>query len=280
MDLFESKISFIGAGNMATAIMSGLIKKGVPAANILASEPDSEKLNTLQTTLGIQITTDNLLAAAEADVLILSVKPQILQKVSEPLSEILDSRACMTISIAAGIEMKSLENWLGSKQAIVRCMPNTPAQISEGASGLFANPQVTAAQRTLAESIFVAVGSAQWVTDETLMHAVTALSGSGPAYAFLMIASMAEAGVKQGLSEETAKALAAQTVLGAAKMVLESEFSPQKLKKNVMSPGGTTERAISILEGENTEGSLPELCDKAIAAATARSQELAGLLGN
>lgn len=280
MDLFESKISFIGAGNMATAIMSGLIEQGVPAANILASEPDSEKLNTLHTVLGIQITTDNLLAAAEADVIILSVKPQILQKVCEPLSEILDSRACMTISIAAGIEMKSLETWLGSNQAIVRCMPNTPAQVLEGASGLFANPQVTAAQRALAESIFTTIGRAQWVTEETLMHAVTALSGSGPAYFFLMIASMAEAGVKQGLSEETAKTLAAQTALGAAKMVIESELNPQKLKQNVMSPGGTTERAISILEGENREGNLPELCDKAIAAATARSKELATLLGN
>jgi pyrroline-5-carboxylate reductase len=276
MQLNNTKVSFIGAGNMASAIVGGLLEKGLPAQNIFASDPSEEKLAEMQSRLGIQVSQSNEAAIQHADVLVLCVKPQVLERVCCALSSAIEAQGCLVVSIAAGIEVKSLEGWLGANTALVRCMPNTPAQVMSGASGLYANTNVTEQQRDIALELFKAVGVAQWVESEDLIHAVTALSGSGPAYIFLMISAMAEAGVKLGLEPETAKQLAAQTVQGAAKMVLASDVSPDQLKRNVMSPGGTTERAISVFEGDG----LVALVEKAMTAAADRSVEMAAELGD
>lgn len=275
MQLNTSKISFIGAGNMASAIIEGLIENGVAPGVIMASDPTPEKLDEMSQRLGIGVTTDNALAVSSADVVVLAVKPQVLEKVIEPLKALFEEHKPVVVSIAAGIEMGSLQAWLGGGVPIVRCMPNTPAQVLEGASGLFANDFVSDAQKQVVEDLFSAVGYATWVGDESLIHAVTAVSGSGPAYFFLMISEMAKAGQRLGLDGDAAKLLAAQTALGAAKMVLESDLSAEQLKLNVMSPGGTTERAIHVFENEG----LPELVDKAMKACADRSKEMAALLG-
>jgi len=275
MQLDATHISFIGAGNMASAIIQGLLEKGLSASQITASDPTQTKLDAMQSQLGIQVSTSNEEAVAQADIVVLCVKPQVLEQVIAPLKSTLAEKRPVVVSIAAGIEMASLEQWLGESLPIVRCMPNTPAQVLLGASGLYANAHVDASQRDVVEALFSAIGYATWVEQESLMHAVTALSGSGPAYIFLMIAEMAKAGEKLGIEAISAKRLAAQTVLGAAKMVLESELPPQLLKQNVMSPGGTTERAIGVFESEG----LGELVDKAMSAAATRSEELAEMLG-
>jgi len=271
--LSGQKICFIGAGNMASAIIGGLVAQGVNPKSIIAAEPSQERLDALHAEYGIEVSTNNDASVAQADVVVLCVKPQILQVVSEALATSLKPNA-LVISIAAGIELGSLETWLGQEVAIVRCMPNTPAQVLRGASGLYANAKVSTAQKQLTSELFSAIGLAEWVDSEGLLHGVTALSGSGPAYIFLVIDSMAKAAQDLGIEADTAKRLAAQTVLGAAEMVLQSELAPEQLKRNVMSPGGTTERAIQSFE----EQGLPEMFAKAMRAANDRSVELADLL--
>lgn len=276
MQLGESKISFIGAGNMASAIIEGLIENGVDAASIIASDPSAEKLESMRARLGIGVTTDNSVAVSSADIVVLAVKPQVLAQVIEPLKVQFEENLPVVVSIAAGIEMQSLQAWLGESVPIVRCMPNTPAQVLEGASGLYANALVSDEQKQVIEELFASVGYATWVAYESLIHAVTAVSGSGPAYFFLMISEMAKAGEALGLEADAAKRLAAQTALGAAKMVLDSDLPAEQLKLNVMSPGGTTERAIHVFENEG----LPELVSKAMNACADRSKEMAELLGS
>lgn len=267
------KIAFIGAGNMASAIIGGLIKQNIPAANLTASGPDQSQLSNLETNLGINITTNNHDAASSADVIVLAVKPQILQSVCEDLSASLAHQP-LIISIAAGVEMESLDSWLGHDLPIVRCMPNTPAQVLKGASGLAANSRVSDAQKSIAYNLFSAIGVVEWLDNEHQIHAITALSGSGPAYAFLVIEAMEAAATKLGIQPEKARQLAAQTLAGAAEMVLSSDIEPGQLKRNVMSPGGTTERAIHTFEQEG----LIEIFDKAMTAASDRSEELAELM--
>jgi pyrroline-5-carboxylate reductase len=270
MKLNEQKICFIGAGNMASAIVGGLVKNDLPASNIIATAPAKEHRDAIQEAWNISVEEDNAQAAKDADVIVLSVKPQVLQVVCESIQDSLAHKP-LIISIAAGIGLDLLSKWLGDDQAIVRCMPNTPAQVLKGASGLIANPNVSADQKGLADELFQAIGLVEWVEDENLIHTVTALSGSGPAYIFLMIEAMEAAGVKQGLTPETARQLAAQTVAGAAEMVLKSDIEPAQLKRNVMSPGGTTERAIHTFE----EKGLVEIVDQAMQAAADRSVSLA-----
>lgn len=270
MKLNDQKICFIGAGNMASAIVGGLVKNGLPADNIVATAPAKEHLEAIRNAWQIGVSEDNASAAKEADIIVLSVKPQVLQVVCESIQDSLGHMP-MIISIAAGIGLDLLSKWLGSDQAIVRCMPNTPAQVLKGASGLIANANVSEDQKGLADELFQAIGIVEWVEDENLIHTVTALSGSGPAYIFLMIEAMEAAGVKQGLTPETARQLAAQTVAGAAEMVLKSDIEPAQLKRNVMSPGGTTERAIHTFE----EKGLVEIVDQAMQAAADRSVSLA-----
>jgi len=265
----NQKITFVGAGNMASCIIGGLIKQGVSAANITATDPSEEKRKQLSDRFGVRMLQENSVAVAGADVVLLCVKPQVLREVCQSFRSSL-SHGPLVISIAAGVDLASLEQWLGSELPIVRCMPNTPAQVLSGASGLIANAQVLPVQRQLATELFSAIGIVQWVENEVLMHAVTALSGSGPAYLFYVMEAMEAAGVKQGLEAGTARQLAAQTVLGAARMVLEGDLEPGQLKRNVMSPGGTTERGIQVLE----EDKLADSFDRAIDAAARRSVEL------
>ena len=270
-----STIAFIGAGNMASAIMGGLIENGFQANNIWACDPSEEKLAELSQDLGVQTTTNNAEAVAKADTVILAVKPQIMEAVLTPLQSTINEKQPLIISVAAGINLQSLASWVGGQPAIVRCMPNTPALVGQGASGLFANDQVSAEQQTDAEDILNAVGISVWVQQESELDAVTAVSGSGPAYYFLFMEAMIEAGQKLGLSEETAKALTLKTALGAATMASNSEHAPAQLRKNVTSPNGTTEQAIKSFQENGLEG----LVEKALTAANDRSVELSDELG-
>tara|TARA_R110001592_G_scaffold42654_5_gene138519 strand:+ start:13662 stop:14498 length:837 start_codon:yes stop_codon:yes gene_type:complete len=273
MGLHDKKICFVGAGNMANAIIGGLVQKGFTASNITASAPSKEHIEQIKERWGVSTSSDNAASVKQAEVVVLSVKPQVLKQVCEELAASLTHRP-LIISIAAGIELKSLSEWLGQDQAIVRCMPNTPAQVLKGASGLISNKNVSEEQRLLSTELFSGIGIVEWLAEESLMHSVTALSGSGPAYIFLMIEAMEAAAVKQGIEAGTARKLAAQTVLGTAQMVLNSDISPAQLKKNVMSPGGTTERAIQVFE----QNKLSDIVDKAMQAAADRSEELAAIL--
>ncbi len=273
MNLNDSKICFIGAGNMASCIVGGLVKDGFPREQIIASAPSEANLQAIKASSHIQTTTNNQTAASNADIIVLSVKPQVLQNVCEDISSSLAHKP-LIISIAAGISIDSIDAWLGGELPIIRCMPNTPSQVLKGASGLIANQQVSEVQKAATSALFSAIGVVEWVKDESQMHAVTALSGSGPAYVFLVIEAMEAAAVKQGLSAETARKLAAQTVAGAAEMVLNSDVEPAQLKRNVMSPGGTTERAIQTFESLG----LVDIFEQAINAATERSIEMSAQL--
>ena len=266
----QPTLAFIGAGNMARAIIGGLINNGYPAEQIWATEPNEAALADLAMQ-GLKTTSDNNAAVSQADIVILAVKPQILKTVCEGIVDAVQTQQPMIVSIAAGIMSPTLDHWLGTNNAIVRCMPNTPALVQTGASGLFANDFVSDEQCQQAEEILSAIGIAVWVDEETQLDAVTAVSGSGPAYYFLMMESMIEAGKKLGLSEEVATQLTLQTALGAAKMASSSDVDPAELRRRVTSPNGTTEQAIKRF----IEGGLPELVDTALQACNDRSVELA-----
>ena len=273
-----STIAFIGAGNMASAIMGGLIENGFDPKQIWACDPSEEKLADLANQMGIQTTTDNSKAVAQAQTVILAVKPQIMEAVLTPLQAALSDSKPLIISVAAGINLYSLSAWAGSADydpAVVRCMPNTPALVGQGASGLYANSLVSKEQKETSEQILNAVGISVWVKDEPELDAVTAVSGSGPAYYFLFMEAMIEAGQKLGLSEETAKALTLKTALGAATMASTSDVAPAQLRKNVTSPNGTTEQAIKSFQHNNLEN----LVEEALKAANDRSIELCEELG-
>lgn len=270
-----SRIVFIGAGNMARAIISGLLKQGIPAQNITACEPSLEKLHDLAE-LGLEVSTDNVESAAKADLLILAVKPQIMKSVCTPLHAAVQARQPIIMSVAAGLTLDSFERWLGPNLAMVRCMPNTPSLIGKGASGLFANSHVQPEQKQLVEQVMTATGLALWVNTEDALDAVTAVSGSGPAYYFLMMEAMIKAGEALGLSEENAKALTLHTALGAAEMATSSDVSPAELRRRVTSPKGTTEQAILRFQDCQFE----QIVEQAMQACHRRAKELAIELGN
>lgn len=270
-----TRVTFIGAGNMAGAIIGGMIDSGFAAADITATSPSDEALAPLRERLGIRTSTDNATAVGESDVVVLSVKPQIMRDVCEGLRDAVQARRPLIVSVAAGLPADTLEHWLGGELPLVRCMPNTPSLVGAGAAGLFANSRVSDSQRQLATELIEAVGLVEWVEDEALLEAVTAVSGSAPAYFFLMFEAMEEAGVSLGLPAETARRLAMQTALGAAKMALASDKEPAELKRNVMSPGGTTERAVEHLESAGLRGIMQE----AMAACAHRAREMADELG-
>lgn len=269
-------IAMIGAGNMGSSLIGGMIKNGHPAAKLIATDPSAEKLQHMQQNFGITVTGDNAEAISKADAVIFAVKPQVFADVVTPLQDALQKKKPLIISIAAGVTEKLIQKWVGGNLAIVRVMPNTPALIGAGASGLFANAQTTPEQRNIAESIMRAVGVTVWVNEEEQIDTVTALSGSGPAYYFLIMEAMQQAAQEAGLPEAAARLLSQQTALGAAMMATESDQTPEQLRKNVTSPGGTTERAISILE----ENKVREIFKKAIMGAKQRSKELANMLGD
>ena len=269
-------LCFIGGGNMARSLIGGLIADGWPANRIRVADVDAEALARLAERFGIATGTDNRAAAADADILVLAVKPQVMHPVASDLAAAETKRPQLIISIAAGIRSSDLDRWLGGNNAVVRCMPNTPALVQSGATALFANARVDSEQRDLAESILRAVGLTLWLDDEQQMDAVTALSGSGPAYFLLVMEALQAAGERLGLPADTARLLTLQTAFGAAKMALESAEDAGTLRRQVTSPGGTTERAIQVME----DGLLRDLMARALSAACERSRELADQLGH
>ena len=267
------RITFIGAGNMATSLIGGLLAQGIPASHIRASDPGAEQRAKVAAEFGIELFESNAEAIAGADVVVLATKPQVLKGVSQALAPSLQPGQ-LIVSIAAGITCASLASWLGDV-AIVRCMPNTPALLRQGVSGLYATGEVTAQQRDQAQELLSAVGIAVWLEQEQQLDAVTAVSGSGPAYFFLLIEAMTAAGVKLGLPHDVAEQLAEQTALGAAKMAVGSEVDAAELRRRVTSPGGTTQAAIESFQA----GGFEALVEKALGAAAHRSAELAEQLG-
>lgn len=274
MSNHNHRIGFIGGGNMARSLIGGLVSAGYPPEALSVADPNESIRSALATDFGINAMADNQQVMDQCDVVVLAVKPQVMQTVTSAL-QIGQNKEPLFLSVAAGIRTASLANWLGVETAIVRAMPNTPALVQSGATGLFANTHVSPEQRDLAESIMRAAGLVQWVEDEALMDAVTALSGSGPAYLFLVMEAMENAAKKLGLPAETARLLTVQTAFGASKLALEIEEDPALLRENVTSPGGTTERAIQVLRQEGLE----EMFYKALQAARDRAHELADELG-
>ncbi len=271
----QPETGFIGAGNMARSLIGGLIADGWDPARIQVADPGSEPLQLIRQ-LGVTNTgNDNSAVAAGCEVVLLAVKPQVMPAVAREISTAVQQHQPLIISIAAGIREADLRRWLGDRTAIVRCMPNTPALVLSGATALYANPRTSEQQRDLAESLLRAVGLTLWVDNEELMDAVTALSGSGPAYIFLVIEALQAAGNELGLSADQARLLAIQTTFGAAKMALESQDEPAVLRQCVTSPGGTTEQALKVLEA----GKLRGLFLEALKSARDRSKQLAEQFG-
>lgn len=268
------KITFVGAGNMASSLVGGLIAKGFVAQNISASDPYEVSLKNMTSLYGVRTAVDNNVAIAAADVVILAVKPQVMKTVAENIRSTVQKNKPLLISIAAGISLQSLQSWLGETTAIVRCMPNTPALVQLGATGMFANAHVNATQKQLAKNILDAVGVSLWLKSEAELDAVTALSGSGPAYYFLLMEAMIKAGVAQGLDVDTAKKLTLQTALGAATMAMQSADEPAELRRKVTSPKGTTEAAIASFQKNNFEGIVKGALDAAEKRSVSLSQEL------
>lgn len=244
----QKKLAFIGAGNMATSLIGGLISKGYDSKNIWASNPDTKKLSELEQKFAINVTENNITAAEHANVIILCVKPDKIKAVCAELVEIIQKQKPLIISIAASITTPTLEKWLTSSVAIVRCMPNTPSLVNAGASGLYANSAATTEQKNQAESILRAVGIVVWVDDEKLIDTITVLSGSGPAYFFYLMEVLQDTAMKLGLPRDMAQLLTIQTALGSAKMAMETQANITQLRELVTSKGGTTESAFNILK--------------------------------
>ena len=268
-------IGFIGGGNMATSLMSGLIASGHSPQQIWVSDTSSTVLQAHRDNLKVNVSADNVKVVQEVDVVVLAVKPQVLRDVASQIAPAIQQKNSLVVSIAAGISQTSLALWLGSNVAIVRCMPNTPALVLTGATALHANANVNEEQKDMAENILRAVGLSLWVEDESQLDAVTAVSGSGPAYFFLMMEAMEQAAVEMGLDEHTSRLLVQQTALGAAKIALESAESPTQLRERVTSPGGTTQKAIETFQ----QNGFGELVSKAVFAARERSIEMSKQLG-
>ena len=267
------KVTFIGGGNMARSLVGGLVARGHAAADIVVSEPQDTLRDGLARDFGVRTLTDNAAAVAGADIVVMAVKPQVMRAVCEGIAGAMRSRPVL-LSIAAGIRIAQFEQWLGADQPVVRAMPNTPALIGEGISGLVANARATGAMRAAAASVLEAAGRVVWIDDEAQMDAVTAVSGSGPAYFFLLIEALESAAIAHGLPASVARALTLQTALGAARMAAGSAEPPATLRERVTSPGGTTQAALSAFEA----GGFRELVATAVARATERGRELSAAL--
>lgn len=260
-------ICFIGGGNMAQALIGGLISRGLPPTRITVSDP-VEQIRQLLQEKEVHVTQDNVAAIQNADVVVLAVKPQVLATVLRPLKGLLSD--ILVISIIAGAEIQTISNLIDSNR-IVRVMPNTPALVQTGAHGIYANDVVSASDRELTSQILAATGLTIWVNSEAQIDAVTAVSGSGPAYFFYLMESMIRAGKNLGLDEKVATALTLQTALGAAQMAITSSNTPSELRKNVTSPNGTTQAALEVFD----RAQISQNIQSALAAAQKRSQELA-----
>lgn len=265
--------AFIGAGNMARSMVGGLLAAGFDAEAIRAADPLEENLAALEK-LGLsQLSSDNAGIAGSADVVVLAVKPQVMREVCLSLAPVMHDDM-LVISIAAGVPAASLASWLGGPAHIVRCMPNTPALLGLGASALYAHADVPGPLQDRAQTVLEAVGVVRWVTDEDLLHAVTALSGSGPAYFFLFMEAMIAEARRMGLDAESARTLCAQTCIGAGRMLADSDADADELRRRVTSPGGTTERALASFEAAG----LADAVGAAMRDCHTRSQELAAEL--
>jgi pyrroline-5-carboxylate reductase len=266
---FTGTLALIGAGNMGGAMLSGWVALGLDPARVVVIEPQPVPLLDVLKTKGLRI---NAPPAEPVDVMVLAIKPQVAGEAINMLHQLVGP-GTLLVSIMAGKTLAFIDDALPGEQAIVRAMPNTPAAIGRGISVAVANARVTTAQRHLADALLTASGAVEWVEDEGLLDAVTAVSGSGPAYVFLLAEAMAAAGVAAGLPEPLAKRLARHTVAGSGELLHRSEFEASKLRQNVTSPGGTTAAALEVLMGV---GGLEPLMQRAVAAAAKRSKQLAG----
>ena len=270
MNRTRLQAGFVGAGNMGQALIAGIANAGIDTTQIGIAEPDAARAQDLQGRFpGVALRTPSELAE-QARTLVLAVKPQVLPELAPSLAAAVSNARPLVISVAAGISTRQLAAWLGAKTRIIRAMPNTPALVGAGIAGLFANDYATAADRDTADRLLGAVGTTVWLGNEEQMHAVTATSGSGPAYVFLLIEAMTAAAEKLGLDTATARQLSLATVAGAAQLATDSTETATQLRARVTSPGGTTERAIAVLQ----EGGFAELLSVAMSASAARSREL------
>ena len=259
----NSSVTFIGCGNMGRSLIGGLIANGLSVNSITGTDLNAEQRQATASQYNIEVLEDNQQAIKDADVVVLAVKPQSMQDALESIKAPLSLEKPLLISIAAGIKLSDLGKWAGKDLAIVRAMPNTPALIQAGATALCSNQITSGAQRDLAEAIMRSVGLALWLDDESLMDTVTALSGSGPAYYFLIMEVMEKAALQLGLPQEQARILTLQTAFGAAKMALESSHDAETLRKQVTSSGGTTEQALNVLMNGDIEGLFREALEAA-----------------
>jgi pyrroline-5-carboxylate reductase len=273
--LKNTRICFLGCGNMGNSLIGGLLADGCNKEFLCGADPNATQRNKLKDRYDIEVYESNAEALAGAKVVVLAVKPQVMQVTLTDIAATLGSSPALIISIAAGIRIASISRWLGTDLPIIRAMPNTPALIRAGVTALYGNKMVTNEQRELAETIMRSVGSVLWVDEESSMDAVTALSGSGPAYFFLLMEVLEKAALELKLPSDKARLLILETALGAAKMAVESEFDAAALRRQVTSPGGTTEQALEVL----TRGNLENLFLQAVTAARNRSIELAETFG-
>jgi pyrroline-5-carboxylate reductase len=272
--MIQQKIAFIGGGNMARAIAGGLLRGGMHATDVMIAEPSADQAARLRAEFyGVLVTDDNARVAALADIVLFAVKPQILKPVCQQLAGVVQASKPLIISIAAGPRSLDIESWLGGELDVVRVMPNQPALVDQGVSALFANERTGKKQRKLAGQIMSAVGQTVWVEEENLIDAVTAVSGTGPAYFYLLIDIMIEAAVKYGIAADTARTLAVETARGAASLALAEPESMKTLIDRVRSPGGTTTAAFERLEADGVR----DIFSAAIDAARLRATELADL---
>jgi len=271
----KTVIGFIGAGNMAYALINGLLNNGYDSKNIKASDPNNELLQKREAELNITTFSNNSSLIEVCDIIVFAVKPQVLSEVCLELRDNIKPNH-LFISIVAGIRVNDINRWLGGNYSLVRTMPNTPALMQHGVTGLFPNELVNDEQKALVTTILSSVGDCFWVNEERLIDAITAISGSGPAYFFLLMQSMTQAGMALGLDEKTAKELSVQTGLGASLMATKSGKDPRTLRTNVTSPNGTTQAAIEYFQDQNFEG----IVANATRAAFDRARELSTELGD
>jgi pyrroline-5-carboxylate reductase len=262
--------AFIGGGNMARSLIGGLVARGTPPSSIRVADPVAELREALARDFGVAVFADGRDAVAGAGTWVLAVKPQAMRAVCESLAVAARSDRPLVLSIAAGITTAQLDRWLGGDAAVVRSMPNTPALLGAGVTGLFANVRVDADGRARTDALLGAAGATVWLEDESRMDAVTAVSGSGPAYVFLLAEAMQAAGEAEGLPPHAARTLALHTILGAARMLTEGTEAPAELRRRVTSPNGTTQAAIEAFEA----GGFRELVARAVRAAAERGREL------
>ncbi|MEJ0086777.1 MAG: pyrroline-5-carboxylate reductase [Pseudomonadota bacterium] len=271
----DIKAAFIGGGNMGGALMRGLIARGLSPQNISVGEAHQQRRIVLADELGVHVTADNREAAAAADVVVLAVKPQDMALTTQALADVFSQRPPLVLSIAAGIRVGDIAEWCGPGVAVVRAMPNRPALNNAGASALYAPEGLSAAHRALAATVLGAVGTTVWVSDEDALDVVTALSGSGPAYFFLLTELMIDAAVNLGLERASAQELAVQTLFGSGQMARASDGDLMRLRLEVTSRGGTTEAAVRAFDTAN----LRTIVADALGAATDRGRELARAFG-